>query len=68
MIVKDKVAAAMCDFASVTCRVKVVVPLVLGIPEITPEDAFSVRPAGRRPALTDHVYADVPPAAGIVAL
>jgi hypothetical protein len=31
------------------------VPLVVGIPEITPVEDASVNPAGSLPALTDHV-------------
>jgi hypothetical protein len=37
--------------ASVTCTVNDAVPAVVGIPEIAPVDATSVKPAGRVPAL-----------------
>ena len=30
-------------------------PLALGVPDKTPEEALSVRPPGRLPAITDHV-------------
>ena len=36
--------------ASVTVAVILLVPLAVGVPEITPVDAASVRPAGRLPA------------------
>ena len=39
---------------SVTVAVKLVVPLAVGVPEITPV-CEKVRPAGRFPAVIDHV-------------
>jgi len=48
---------------SFTTAVKFDVPLAVGVPEITPVIAASVRPAGRLPAEIDHVYAGVPPLA-----
>jgi hypothetical protein len=48
---------------SVTVAVKANVPLAVGVPEITPFPAVRVRPAGRLPLVTDHVYAGVPPVA-----
>ena len=38
---------------SVTLTVKLVVPGVVGVPEITPVTALRVKPAGRLPTLTD---------------
>jgi len=49
--------------ASVTVTVKFEVPVAVGLPEIRPEAAFSVSPAGRLPEVTDHVYGVVPPLA-----
>ena len=40
---------------SVTLTVKFEVPLLVGVPEITPVDDDRVRPAGRLPEATDHV-------------
>lgn len=38
--------------------VKVEVPVAVGVPEITP--AFKLKPAGRLPAVTDHVMGTSP--------
>ena len=40
---------------SLTATVKLKVPLVVGVPEITPLEAARVSPAGKLPALIDHV-------------
>jgi hypothetical protein len=40
---------------SVTWIVKLAGPAVVGWPLIPPLAAFNVRPAGKSPALTDHV-------------
>jgi hypothetical protein len=50
-----------------TATVKVAVPLAVGIPDITPLPE-SVRPAGRLPDASDHVYPGVPPDALSVVL
>jgi len=47
------VAVCVCVSESVTVTVKVV-PVLLGVPEITPVDAFKVNPAGKLPVVTDH--------------
>ena len=47
--------------ASLTCTVNAELPSAVGVPDRTPVEAFSVIPAGRRPALTDHVNGPVPP-------
>jgi hypothetical protein len=49
--------------ASVTCTVKETVPVVVGVPEMTPVDATRLNPAGNVPALTLQVYGVVPPLA-----
>ena len=50
------------DALSVTVTVKLDAPVPVGVPEITPA-LDMVNPAGRFPALTDHVYPGVPPVA-----
>ncbi len=40
---------------ALTWTVKLKVPIVVGVPEITPELAVRVRPSGRAPAAIDHV-------------
>jgi hypothetical protein len=49
--------------ASFTCTVKETVPVVVGVPEITPVDATRFNPAGNVPALTLQPYGVVPPLA-----
>jgi hypothetical protein len=46
---------------SVTVAVKFAVPAAVGVPEIVP--TFRLKPAGREPLLTVHVYPPVPPLA-----
>jgi hypothetical protein len=46
---------AVCPLASVTRTVKLLVPVPLGVPEITPVLAASASPAGRLPALSDQL-------------
>jgi hypothetical protein len=48
---------------SVMVAVKLKVPLVVGVPEITPVLDARLSPAGRLPALIDQVYGVVPPVA-----
>ena len=48
---------------SVTVTVKLDVPAEVGAPEITPLVPIRLRPAGRPPELTAHVYGVSPPAA-----
>src|SRR6202453_1953180 len=54
---------------SVTCTVKAELPAAVGVPEITPVEAFSDSPAGSDPApgTTDQLYGAVPPVAASVA-
>lgn len=56
------------EFASVTFTVKLLVPVAVGVPEITPVLAASDRPDGNEPELIDHVYGDVPPLHAMVAV
>ena len=48
------VAVAGVAAESRTCTVKVAVPLAVGVPEITPLEAFRVSPAGSVPTVIDH--------------
>jgi hypothetical protein len=51
---------------SVTVKVKLAVPVAVGLPEITP--AAKLSPAGSVPEVTDQVYVPLPPVALSVAL
>jgi len=44
---------ALPELLSITWTVKLDVPAVVGVPLIAPEVAFSVRPAGKLPLMTD---------------
>ncbi len=46
---------------SLTVTVKFVVPVAVGVPEITPVEAPRVNPCGRLPEVIAHLYAGVPP-------
>ena len=59
----ESVLVAVAELASVTCTVKVDVPLVVGVPDMTPVEGFRAKPAGRVPEETDQVYGDEPPTA-----
>ncbi len=55
-MLKDFVAVcAVGVVESVALTVKVEEPEPVGVPEITPVDAFIANPAGREPTLIDHV-------------
>ena len=54
--------------ASVTCTVKLAVPVAVGVPEMVPVVDASVSPAGKLPERIDHAYGVVPPAAASIAL
>ena len=65
VIVILSVACAVCTglLESVTCTVKLVVPVALGVPEIVPLEEI-VRPAGKvDPDAKLQVYGEVPPPA-----
>ena len=53
--------------ASVTVTVKSVVPVPVGVPEMSPVAGCSLSPAGSAPAVIDQVYLGMPPAAASVA-
>ena len=52
---------AVLEYVSLTCTVKLLVPVPVGVPEITPVLAFSDKPVGKEPEVIDHVYGVVPP-------
>jgi hypothetical protein len=54
--------------ASLTCTVKLLVPVTVEVPEITPLLEESASPLGRVPEEMDQVYGGVPPVAARVAL
>ena len=58
----DRFCWAVSRLASVTWTVKLLVPAVVGVPEIAPEED-SVRPAGRAPVARAQVYGAIPPVA-----
>lgn len=64
----EKVLAALAVTASVTVAVKLLFAATLGVPEMTPVEALSVKPAGSAPDVIDHVYGVVPPLADNVVL
>ena len=49
------VFVATCELASVTCTVKELVPVPVGVPEIMPVLDANVNPAGKLPTVMDHV-------------
>ena len=53
--------------ALLTCTVKLLVPEVVGVPEITPADD-RLRPPGTLPLASDHEYVPPPPVASSVSL
>jgi hypothetical protein len=65
--VMPRVANAVRLSLSVTSTVKLNVPVVVGVPEITPVLVESERPPGKLPELRFHVYGEVPPVAVSVA-
>ena len=68
-IVSVRFTVAVCaeDPESVTLNVSgVAVTGVVGVPPISPVEAFSAKPAGNVPAVSCHVKAPVPPVAANV--
>jgi hypothetical protein len=51
---------------SATCAVKIDVPAAVGVPLMTPVEAFRLRPAGKPPLVIDQVFGAVPPLAARV--
>lgn len=67
-IVSANALDCVAEAASVTVAVKLAVPVPVGVPEITPVEAFKPKPAGSKPAVIDQLYGVVPPAAANVTL
>jgi hypothetical protein len=67
LTVTERLAVAMPLALSATCAKKLVVPAVVGVPEITPVLAANVNPGGKMPELMLHVYGAVPLVAARVA-
>ena len=69
VMVKVRLLVAVCagELESWTSIVMVKDPDAVGVPEITPDELFSVNPAGSDPLLMLHVYGVVPPLACSVA-
>ena len=59
-------AVAIVPFESVTFTVKLNVPMVVGVPEISPVAAFKVSPGGNEPFVIEKVYGGTPPIATAV--
>jgi len=54
---------------SATWNVRAVpVTVCVGVPVIAPVEAFNIRPVGKIPLVSDHVYGGVPPVAAKTAL
>jgi hypothetical protein len=53
---------------SVSWSVKLLVPVAVGVPEMTPVLGFKVSPAGSEPLITDHVSGLTAPEADTAAL
>src|SRR5580692_7798216 len=68
LIIKLNALSAVNELASLTCTVKLLAPVPVGVPEIIPVLGASVSPAGKVPESIDHVYGVVPPVAASVAL
>ena len=67
----DRVTDFVCGVGvdeSATEKVKLLVPLPVGVPEITPVDPEKLSPAGRVPVVSVQVYGLVPPSALSVVL
>ena len=62
MIARLKLAVEDSLSFPATLMVKLLVPVALGVPLITPE-LLRFKPGGRVPETRDHVYGDVPPVA-----
>jgi len=60
-IVIDRDWDAVTFFASLTVKVGLEVPAVVGVPEIMPVEASRFSPAGRDPPVIDQVQGSNPP-------
>lgn len=60
-----EVGVGVCESVTVTVKLEVPVKVPVGVPEITPA-VLMVKPAGRLPAVTAHLYDGTPPVADAV--
>jgi hypothetical protein len=67
VMLSDLVVVSGGVLESLTCAVKLKLPVALGVPEIAPVVGLSVKPDGSEPLAKDHVYDGVPPLAVRVA-
>jgi hypothetical protein len=56
-------AVGVSESVAVTVKLTVPTNVPVGVPEITPVAAFNDNPAGRLPAVTAHLYGEIPPVA-----
>ena len=61
LTVIESALVALLALVSVTLNVTLLVPAVVGMPEIRPVEAFNVRPPGKLPLDFDHVKEALPP-------
>ena len=64
----DRERSLINPLASVTRTVMLLVLAVVGMPLITPVDAFRLKPTGSTPTVIDQVSGDLPPLAVSVVL
>ena len=61
LTVIDSAFVAILALASMTLKVTLLVTTVVGLPEMTPVEAFNVSPAGKLPLDFDQVKEALPP-------
>jgi hypothetical protein len=66
LTVMPRALVFVAPLSSVTWTVKLLVPAVVGVPEITPVAGLRLSPAGRLPTVIAHAYGVLPPAAASV--
>ena len=59
----ERFLTAVDEVASVTCAVKLNVPAVVGVPDISPVELLRFSAFGSDPALIDQLYGSIPPVA-----
>ena len=62
-IVIESALVSVAPLSSITWTVKLLVPAVVGVPLITPVEAFKLNPAGRTPIVILQLYGVLPPEA-----
>ena len=66
LIAIDRDLLALAPIVSITRTVKLDVPVALGVPLITPVEAFKLSPAGSDPLIILQVFMPLPPDAASV--